>query len=247
MKKIFLLMGLLLQPIFPAEALVIIEDVYRDGYVEDFTRLENVDPDGIPDRINDTNSLLSARGKAFDQFNSINYDLHSIITFDISAYSGMQLFSAKFSAYGRRADAGTSTDPISGQFYLYAGNGLVELNDFSGPAEFLGDATFTPNPPFSSDLDFFELDATAALQALLDHSDSFAEFRVESEQKTAYINAGESFNFPLDQRWPGPRLTLTFDESAVVAEPATAMLFAAGVAGGIFKRRRKSAFNSNHK
>ncbi|MCR4337028.1 MAG: PEP-CTERM sorting domain-containing protein [Candidatus Omnitrophica bacterium] len=226
----------------PAKAAISV-DVYRDGYIEDFTRSQVVPPDGIADRISDTNALLASRGEFFDQFNAFNVDSHAIMTFDVSFYSGQNLLSAFLTGYGTRVDNRGSLDPISGEFYLYSGDGLVGLDDFNVPGDFLGSRSFQMNSA-GFNLDPFQVDVTSSLQDLLDSSSSFAEFRVESESASVFINAGEtdpSTFFSVDTRWPGPRLVLEFDQSATaVPEPATILMLGGGLLGGFFRKRKQA-------
>ena len=87
----------------PAQAFVSV-DVNRDGYIDDFTKSQIVSPDGVPDRISDTNALLAGRGEFFDEFNAFNVDSRAIMTFDLSAYSGQTLTSAYLTGFGTRVD-----------------------------------------------------------------------------------------------------------------------------------------------
>lgn len=229
-------LGFLWAPLASAETNIA---VYRDAYFDDFTNEQAVPPDGVPDRISDTNALLASRGEFFDEWNSFNVDSHAVMTFDVSSYVGTTLEWAHLTGYGTRVDNQGSLDPITGQFYLYRGNGLVEFDDFNTPATYIGEWSFYPNPG-GFDLDRFELDVKPALQTLLNNPlTSFAEFRVESEAATVFINAGEvgpDSGFSVDPRWPGPILTVS-----IVPEPIGGLLMLVGglFMGSISRRRRQ--------
>lgn len=170
-----------------AEAVIL--DVFRDGYIEDFTR-DGTLPDGTPDRILETNALLAAHGF----FIGFNVDSHSIMTFDISPYSGLTLSSAVFSAYGGRVDIYTG-DPLLASLYSYAGDGVVGLGDFNSSATFLSNMNFPGSAttfPWGTHFQDFNVDVTSGVQALLDSSSPYIEFRLETEQATAYLSAGET-------------------------------------------------------
>lgn len=121
MKKIILCLSVSVSIVclsLPAQAVIL--DVSKDGYIEDFTRDQNIPPDGVPDRLSDTNALLASRGEFFDQFNSFNVDSHAIMTFDISSYAGLNLLSAHLTGYGTRVDNSGSFDPITENFIFTA-------------------------------------------------------------------------------------------------------------------------------
>jgi len=212
-------------------------NVYADGTIEDFTHSDTEDIDGVPDRISDTNSLLPARGI----FTGFNVDAHAIMTFDISDYSHRPLSSAFLTGYGTKVDNAAYPDSIDGNFYIYyGGNGLVELDDFNTPGTFIGNVTFTPSSPFN--LEYFQLDITSYLQELLNTNHEYAEFRVEAEYPTVYINAGEtgpSSDHTIDPTWPGPQLALTFSDVHAVPEPGSLFLLGAALMGGGLCRRKK--------
>lgn len=227
--------------VFPAQAAIFV-DVYRDGYIDDFTKDKNTPPDGIPDRISDTNALLAGRGEFFDEFNAFNVDSRAIMTFDVSAYAGKNLLSASLQGYGTRVDNKGSPDPITAQFYFYGGDGQVGLDDFNAGGPTFAFNNFAPHPE-GFDLDPFEVDVTSALQLLLNDSNAFAEFRVQSLAPTVFINAGEvdpNSGFQTDPRWPGPRLALEFDHNNTVPEPSTLLLLGGGLAAAMRLRKRKS-------
>lgn len=209
-------------------------DVYKDAYIEDYTFTLTPGPDGIPDRISDTNALLASRGEFFDEYNNFNVDSHIVMTFDISQYIGKTLSSAYLTGNGRRTDTWNSgeTNPISGLFYIYAGDGLITLEDFNIPATYIGEQSFAPDPNNNFHLSYFALDITPYLQSLLnDPLNSYAEIRVESASPTVYIQAGEFAG--IDVLYPGPQLALT-----VVPEPISSVLMLLG--GGMIFLRRKS-------
>ena len=223
---------------FSAEAVFV--DVFKDGYIDDFTRDQSTPPDGVPDRISDTNALLAGRGEFFDQFNAFNVDSRAIMTFDVSAYAGQNLLSAYLTGYGTRADTKGSLDPITGDFYIYSGDGLVGLDDFNASASLVGSKSFASKSPF--DLDPFQLDVTSSLQSFLNGSSSFAEFRVQSASPTVFINAGETdpaSGFSTDPRFPGPKLELAFDQRSPVPEPATLFLLGGGLAAMRLRKRKR--------
>ncbi len=224
----------------PAHAATIV-DVHRDGYVEDFNRDQAVPLDGVPDAILDTNALIAGQGEFFDEFNAFRFDDRAIMTFDISPYSGLSLSSATLTGYGTRGDNSGSFDPITGKFYLYGGDGLVGLDDFDSSATFLGDKSFAADPQ-SFDPKLFELDVTSHLQGLLDDPTAhFAEFRVESDSPSIFINAGETDGtYSVDTRWPGPKLALTFNQVAAVPEPSTLLLLSVGTGLAALLRRKKN-------
>lgn len=236
---IFSVMMLIVLGSLPADAVVFV-DVYRDGYIEDFTRDKNTPPDGIPDRISDTNALLAGRGEFFDEFNAFNVDSRAIMTFDVSAYAGMNLLSASLQGYGTRVDNQGSMDPVTAQFYFYSGDGQVGFDDFNAGGPTFAFSTFTPQAD-NFDLDPFEVDITSGLQSLLNDSKSFAEFRVQAFAPTVLINAGEvdaNSGFQTDSRWPGPKLALEFDHNNTVPEPSTLLLLAGGLAAMRLRRRK---------
>ena len=224
----------------PARAATIV-DVHRDGYVEDFSLDQAVPLDGTADAILDTNALIAGQGEFFDEFNSFRFDDRAIMTFDIDAYSGQTLTSAYLTGYGTRVDNQGSFDPITGRFYLYSGDGLLGLDDFDSAAAFLGDESFAADPQ-GFDLELFELDVTSHLQNLLnDPTAHFAEFRVESDSPSVFINAGETDGtHSVDPRWPGPKLALNFEPVAAVPEPSSLLLLSFGTGLMAFLRRKKN-------
>jgi hypothetical protein len=243
MNKNFLRVSLSLLMVFitgSAQAFIDV-NVKQDGYIDDFTKSQIDPPDGIPDRVSDTNALLAGRGEFFDQFNAFNVDSRAIVTFDLSSYAGLNLSSAYLTGFGTRVDNKGSLDPITGQFYLYSGDGLVGLDDFNAPAVLVGTNSFQADPQ-GFDLKPFQLDVTSSLQSLLDNGNPFAEFRVQSADPTVFINAGETApdsGFSKDPRWEGPKLQLAFNTNPVVPEPATLLLLGGGWAALAIRQRRK--------
>lgn len=230
-----LLCGILVLTSHTAHALVVL-DVLKDGYVEDYEPSGVLD--GIPDNINDTNALLA--GKIIVS-NGTAIDGRSIITYDLSSFLGQDLLSAKWTGYERRVDNAGSLDPITAGLYYYLDNGDVELDDFNQSADYLGDLTFTPHPNF--DLEYFEIDVTNGIHSIFGGVNPYLEFRLESDEYTAFINAGETHTLgrTVDTRYPGPRLELVFKERAdsnAVPEPSTMILMSAGL--GMLLRRKKS-------
>lgn len=224
----------------PAYASILV-DVLKDGYIDDFTKSQSIPPDGVPDRISDTNALLAGRGEFFDEFNAFNVDSRAIMTFDLSAYSGQSLTSAFLTGYGTRVDNKGSLAPVIGNFYLYSGDGAVGLDDFNASADFVGANTFQADPQ-GFDLAPFQMDVTSSLQSFLNNGHSFAEFRVQSASPTIFINAGETDpagGFSTDDRWGGPKLALTFEANPVVPEPSTFFLFGAGLAAMRIRKNKR--------
>lgn len=224
----------------PAEAVFV--DVFRDGYIDDFTRDQNVPPDGVPDRLSDTNALLAGRGEFFDEFNAFNVESRAIMTFDVASFAGMQLSSAYLLGYGTRVDNKASFEPIAGDFYLYGGDGLVGLDDYNAAADPVGSKSFAADPQ-GFDLALFELDVKSTLQPLLNSSNPYAEFRVQSSFPTVFINAGETdpaSGFSTDPRWPGPKLALEFAVNPTVPEPATLFLMGGGLTAMLLRRKRRA-------
>ncbi len=223
-----------------------IVDVHKDGYLNDFTRSTIISPDGIADEIRDTNALLSSRGI----FGNFNVDSRIIMTFDILPYASKHLTSAFLTGYGTRVDTRGSLDPISGEFYLYSGDGLVGLNDFDLPATYLGIVNFQADPA-GFNLSPFQLNVTSSLQHLLNNSDHYAEFRIKTNSPTIFINAGEvdpSSFFTVNTLYPGPKLALTLSEPLVTPEPSFMVLFGIGsiFMGKTFLRRKKANQRSRH-
>lgn len=224
----------------PAHAFILV-DVFKDGYIDDFTKSQSIAPDGVPDRISDTNALLAGRGEFFDEFNAFNVDSRAIMTFDLSAYAGQNLTSAFLTGYGTRVDNKGSLDSITGNFYLYSGDGAVGLDDFNAPADFVGANSFQADPQ-GFDLAPFQIDVTSSLQPFLNSGNPYAEFRVQSASPTVFINAGETDpagGFAADDRWDGPKLALNFATNPVVPEPATFFLFGAGLAAMRLRKAKR--------
>lgn len=128
-------------------------------------------------------------------------------------------------------------------YIVNAGDGVVGLGDFNSSATFLSNMNFPGLAtvfPWGTHFQDFNVDVTSGVQALIDSSSPYIEFRLETEQATAYLSAGET-STPDSFGSGGPRLTLNFlDGRTVVPEPATMVLLGSGLIGGAFIRRKRS-------
>lgn len=220
-----------------AEAVVVL-DVFTDAYIEDFAAGGTLD--GVPDSIFDTNSLLAGKGLLSS---GAAIESRPIIIFDLSPYAGLTLNSALLSGYGGGVDHNFAPETIAANFYTIAGDGVVTLADFDRPSTLLGSHTFdgVQLGTFPFELYPFSLDVTPQVQTLLGQADPFAEFRVQSDELTLLMNAGDAAApSNIDPRFPGPRLSLTFaDAGSAVPEPGTFGLFLTGGAGFLAARWRR--------
>lgn len=220
---------------YSAEAAVI--DVFKDGYVEDFEPSGVLD--GNPDRVRDTNALLAGKGILTG---GEAMDSRVIMSFDLSPYWGGQLDSAKLTGFGRRVDSWPlGGDPITVHFFHYIDDGIVTLDDFNQPATFFSDLSL-PNTMDFNDFLFFEIDVTPIVRAGLDNNDQYLEFRVEAEELTGYISAGESLSsLHPDSGRLGPQLHLAVNATSgnVVPEPMTVLLFGGGLIGAYLRKRKR--------
>lgn len=217
-----------------AQASVMV-DVMADAYLEDFA--PSGDLDGIPDALYNTNALLAGYGILSS---GAAVDSHAIMAFDLSPFAGMTLTSATLSGFGARTDRGP--DPITAFFFWYPGDGMITLEDFNRSASPAGSVSlsFTGFPP--SPLPF-DLLVTSSVQMLLDGGDPMLEFRVEAEELTAYLSAGEvPPPFSPDPGTTGPRLFLEFARPPTIPEPSSLLLLGSSLLGLTGWRRRPRFF-----
>ncbi|PIQ84368.1 MAG: hypothetical protein COV75_02595 [Candidatus Omnitrophica bacterium CG11_big_fil_rev_8_21_14_0_20_63_9] len=218
------------------EAGAVVLDVFSDAYITDLAPGGTLD--GLPDSISNTGALLAGKGILSS---GAAIDSRPIMIFDVSSYGGLTLSSALLSGYGGGVDHNFAPETISANFFGIPGDGIVSLADFDRAATAVGSHTFDGVSFQTFELFPFSFDVTPYVQTLLTQTDPFAEFRVESDELTVLLNAGEAaVPFSVDTRFPGPRLSLTFaDSGAIIPEPGTFGLFLTGITGLVATRHRR--------
>ncbi len=211
-------------------------NVLNDAYIDDYSTLGILD--GIPDRIGNTNSLLPAKGILS---NGAAIQSKAIMAFDLNQFLGKEVTEAYLTGYGRRVDAWTNNDPILITFYHYADDGLVSLDDFTKSATYLN-AVLLPNSGTFSEFLHFSINVTPVIQATLQGSKRFLEFRAEADSLSGYITAGEvPYPFSPDIDRTGPQLSIT-----AIPEPASLLLFGlGGIALALQHRKRPNVTKEN--
>ncbi|MFA6321842.1 MAG: PEP-CTERM sorting domain-containing protein [Candidatus Omnitrophota bacterium] len=224
------LVGVTSLAFLPISAHAVTLNTTADGYIEDTGK------DGNPDLIINSNALLTGTGTLTS---GAGYELRSIMNFSLGSYAGNTLASARLSGYGRRVGSNGNL-PIGLGLYLSAGDGSISLNDFSQSASYLEDITL----PGGSQTDFFDfglwqIDVTSGVQELLDNSDLYAEFRLQSSKETGYISATDMDPSYSSDPYRGVQLELIFSPSPAVPEPGTLLLVGFGAFGTLSRLIRK--------
>ncbi len=215
----------------------IILDVVVDAYVEDFPR------DGVPDSVQDTNSLILDRVFVDTiRFGRVELEGRPVMVCDVSPYAGRSLVSAVFSAYGTTTRYGATepADPLTALLIAYPGDGVIDLADFNragsiaGSVTILGAAVPTLLPPIRIPMEPFDTDVTDTVQAWFNGGTAFGEFRLQADLEAffALMAAGQVPEPFSPEPFPGPRLALTFTESSpTIPEPSSLFLLGSSLLG----------------